>query len=699
MSNKLNTERIVAAANPVGGQSAEQLGTNQPKPEPRSPRVLPVVPDSSAVEDLKRVLDGQSAEIRERHRKALNDPKFLPYIGDTLEETRASLIPKLQALSESGIMRASFRKENGGTGSPLEAINSLESIACIDLSLTIKSGVQWGLWGGAVDALGTERHKKYAQGAMDLSILGCYGMTELGHGSNVMGLETTATYDPETQEFVIHSPSETAKKVYIGNAARDGQMAAVFAQLYTPDQEESHGVHCLVVPIRDAEGNVLPGVTITDHGRKGGLLGVDNGTLSFDHVRIPRENLLNRFADVDEEGHYSSPIDSLNRRFFTMLGTLIRGRIAVGASAVAATRASLDIAIRYATRRRQFKSAKEGEENLLLNYRQHRRRLLIPLARTYALSLLQNQIAEQYTEMTKLQYEGKWDVDNPTDEQSRISRELESLAPAVKAASSHNATKTIQECREACGGAGYMAENLLTTFKADSDVFTTFEGDNTVLLQLMAKNSLTAFGRDMQEASPWDFVKYSVDSVADVVRRRTGVATRLQSVLDTFNLDQKSLFDADSQVHLLEQREKVVFASLLRRMQSVRKGSKADAVPATDKAQDHMIDASWARIDSMLLDVLVEKENELEEGSAARKVFEQLRHLFFFDAVVRHAGWYQEHNLLSGGRVKAARAAVNDLVDSLGPWATVLVDAFAVPSFVSDVPMLRDSGVDTPAEQ
>src|SRR5690606_30537974 len=126
---------------------------------------------------------------------------------------------------------------------------------------------------------------------------------------------------PATQEFVVHTPTPSARKDYIGGAAEHARMAAVFAQLITA--EGNHGVHCLLVPIRDEQGNDLPGVTTSDCGLKGGLPGADNGRIVFDHVRVPRENLLNRYADVAPDGTYSSEIENPSRRFFTTLGTLV----------------------------------------------------------------------------------------------------------------------------------------------------------------------------------------------------------------------------------------------------------------------------------------------------------------------------------------------------------------------------------------
>src|SRR3546814_9701907 len=134
-------------------------------------------------------------------------------------------------------------------------------------------------------------------------------------------------------------------------------MAVVFAQLEIDGKSE--GVHAFVVPIR-IDGEPAPGVRIEDSGLKMGLNGVDNGRLWFDGVRIPRTSLLNRFADVTPEGVYESPIESPGRRFFTMLGTLVLGRVCIGAAGNSAAKMALTIAIKYADRRRQFESA-DGE--------------------------------------------------------------------------------------------------------------------------------------------------------------------------------------------------------------------------------------------------------------------------------------------------------------------------------------------------
>lgn len=690
----LKTQSKDSSATSSTEANRANLRSTTAQAEPRSPRRLPKTPKPSVATELGNLLDGPHAAFRQELREFINDPELFPHPDLSVAEQRAHTFNNLAKVRDFGGFQKGLRRDNGGPGKPILSTFTLEGLAWVDGSLAIKSGVQWGLWGGALDQLGTERHIEWVQKAASLELPGCFAMTERGHGSDVQSLETTANYDPETDEFIINTPSDTAVKNYIGNAAQDGRAAVVFTQLMTPESDgRTHGVHAIIVPIRDEQGNALPGITLGDHGHKGGLVGVDNGTLRFDNVRVPRVNLLNRFADVDEKGRYSSPIENPNARFFTMLGTLIRGRMGVAGAAGAATEASLDIAVRYANRRRQFEGA-TGAEKHLIDHRQHRRRLLIPLARSYALHLLHNQILERYQEMNDSQEAGSWSVTTPTEEQKYASREMESLAGAIKAAQTQHAIRTIQECREACGGAGYMSENRLTTYRADSDVFATFEGDNTVLIQMVGKNLLTAYGRAMNDMSPWDTVRYAATTATEVVRRRTGFTTRLQGLVDLVNPNEASLFDAVYQAKLIDDRAQSVLLSLVRRIQPARKADKVQAAAIVDQCQDHLIAAGWARVDTLLVQAMIEAEDRLEVGSLARQVFEQLRHLFVLSTLVEHAGWYQEHNLLPAGRMKAARAAINDLVDSLAPWSVVLVDAFGLPSEVSNIPMLTEAGVD-----
>src|SRR5687767_7658347 len=341
---------------------------------------------------LTEVLDGRWAHIRQAVRERLG-AEFVTVPGETGDQARERISRLVRSLPADVGIAAAFPAEYGGSADPGGSTVAAEMLAQVDLSLMVKAGVQWGLFGGAVVALGTARHHdRYLRDIISADLLGCFAMTETGHGSDVQQLRTTCVYDPATQTFDLHTPHEAARKDYIGNAARDGRMAVVFAQLVT--NGERHGVHAWLVPIRDEQGNAMPGVTIGDDGPKAGLLGVDNGRLSFDHVRVPRDMLLDRYGSVAADGTYTSSIENETRRFFTMLGTLVRGRVSVGGSASSATTLALDIAVRYGDVRRQFAAPGDDREIVINDYLVHQRKLLPALATTYALHFAQGQLVE-----------------------------------------------------------------------------------------------------------------------------------------------------------------------------------------------------------------------------------------------------------------------------------------------------------------
>src|SRR3954447_4704252 len=456
-------------------------------------------PVSTSASELQRFLDGPHAAVRDRVREWLSQDGNAPVRDLPIEEHRAQVLAWARDLAGRGETTAGYPRAYGGDDDLGGYISGFETLGCGDLSLLVKVGVQFGLFGGAVLHLGTERHhERHLRDIATLELPGCFAMTETGHGSNVQALRTTATYDAETEEFVVHTPDDDARKDYIGGAARDGRLAAVFAQLSVGG--ESHGVHALLGPVPDDDGSVLPGVRIEDCGAKLGLDGVDNGRIWFDGVRVPRDALLDRYASVAPEGTYSSAIENPTRRFFTMLGTLIQGRVSVCGASIYATKVALDIAIRRGLTRRQFGPPGQPEA-VLMDYRTHQRRLLPALATTYALHFAQDRLRVHLHEVFSASAHGR-------DADDRRRRELETLAAGLKAVATWHATETIQTCREACGGAGYLKANRFAALKADTDVFTTFEGDNTVLLQLCAKNLLTDYRDQFGELDPLGMAQF-----------------------------------------------------------------------------------------------------------------------------------------------------------------------------------------------
>ncbi len=614
--------------------------------------------------ELQKVLDGRFAEVRADVRERLAEEDMTADPGLSVEEYRALTLANLRKLAASGHPHRGFAGDVGGV------VTAFAMLAFADLSLLVKAGVQWGLFGGAVQVLGTSRHHdKYLQPIMDGELLGCFAMTETGHGSDVQHLRTTATYDPSTQEFVVHTPDPSARKDYIGNAARDGHMAVVFAQLITPNDSGAvaHGVHALLVPIRDEAGQSMPGVTIADCGHKAGLNGVDNGRLTFDHVRVPREALLNHFADVAEDGTYSSPIANETRRFFTMLGTLVRGRISVAGGAGTATQKALTLAIRYGNIRRQFADPATGEESAVLDYLVHQRKLLPALATTYALHFAQDELVHAMHE-----------VQSPGADRDEVrQRDLETMAAGVKAVGTWHATRTIQMCREACGGAGYLSENLLPQLKADTDVFTTFEGDNTVLLQLVAKTILSDYGKRVGKLDLAGKARFGVDLVAGFALERTGARALIS---------RGGLRDRAYQRYLFVEREEHQIANAAQRMRAALKPG-ADQFAIFNAAQDHLLEASRAHVDRLVFDAFARAVDGCTDAQT-KALLGKVLDLHALSVIEAERGFFTGHAYLTAGRAKTVTQEVNALCGELRPHARDLVDGFAIPETWLECPLL-----------
>ena len=644
-----------------------------------TPSSVPVIAvDSTA---LARLLDGDRRDVRERVREIISRPEFARREYLPRDKYRERVLEWCKALADDGGSALGLPAEYGGAGDVLASVIAFETLAHGDLSLLVKVGVHFGLWGGAVLQLGTHKHhERYMADIVSMKLPGCFAMTETGHGSDVQSIGTTATYDPETSEFVINTPNRQSYKDYIGNAACHGLMAAVFAQLVVGD--EAHGVHALLVRLRTDKGKLLPGITIEDDGEKLGLNGVDNGRIAFDNVRVDRDALLDQFAQVTEDGRYESPIENPNKRFFTMLGTLIQGRVCVAAGAASAAKNALTIAVRYGTRRTQFGPPMGDEETVIMDYLTHQRRLFPLLARSYALHFTQQRLsADLHRAFT---------FPDQVNEQER--RELETNAAGIKAIATWHATETIQTCREACGGAGYLAENRFAALKADTEVFTTFEGDNTVLLQLVGKALLTNFQHDFGDLDPLGLVGFVASQVFEDVIEKLPVRNIRDALRDVNPLrDDDDDFDVrtrDWQLEVLKFRAEHIVSGVARRLKGgVDAGYEAFEVFIA--CQDHVILGARAHVDRVIADDFAKAVASCPDESL-KPVLEAVLDLFVLSTIERNIGWYLEHNRISSARSKRITREVNRLCQELRPHARELVDAFSIPDAVLGAPIALD---------
>lgn len=599
---------------------------------------------------MQALLDDDYAEIRNELKTLLKDPVFKYRTLRNKDEYRAVVLEWTKLLCERGYGALAFPKEYGGEDDMGKYAAVFETLGYHDLSLTIKFGVQVGLFGGSINWLGTKRHHdKYLKDAGTADLLGCFAMTETGHGSNVRQLETTATYDPRTDELIVNSPRQEAGKEYIGNALHS-HMASVFCQLIV--KGKNHGVHAVVVPIRNKKGQLLPRVRVEDNGYKLGLNGVDNGRLWFDNIRVPRENLLNRFGDITEDGEYTSPIENPSRRFFTMLGTLVGGRVCVPQAGLSAAKSAIAIAVRYALKRRQFGRNFTDAETLLLDYPSHQQRLMPLVAKAYALDFALTYLTERFVKRS------------PED-----MREIETLAAGMKAYATWFATAAIQECREACGGKGYLAENRFADLKADTDIFTTFEGDNTVLMLLVAKGVLTAFKQEFNEEGMMGILRYVGTNISTAIAEKNPLTIR--------NTDKEHLLDSDFHQQAFAYRRRSLMISVSNRLRGKIKAG-TDSYTAALECQPHMLVLAEAFVEQLVLEKFVEQVQQTED-TTVKKALQELCQLYALDTLQKHKGWYLEKEYFAPAKTKAIRHVFTELCATTRQNAMGLVQSYGIP--------------------
>ena len=326
----------------------------------------------------------------------------------------------------------------------------------------------------AIDVWSTSEQREYWKNMLKHNaIFATYVQTEIGHGTYLRGLETTATYDKSTQEFVIDSPTLTSIKFWPGGAAHSCNYAIVMAKLVLDGQE--HGIHAFIVQLRSLENHkVVPGLELGDIGRKFGFDSTDNAYLKFNKLRIPRSHMLMRFARVTPDGKFERLRSEL-LMYAAML--LMRGTLCLYGPFFLTI--SSTIAIRYSCVRRQTVNA-QGVEQQVINYQTQQYRLFPALAATYALSFAGwtfRRILITYQKKTN-------DFKNITSE---VLAQLHAVSAGLKSVSFGDCLKFAQSNRLCCGGHGYSASSGLGQIIQEADAGSTYEGDNIVLLLQTAR--------------------------------------------------------------------------------------------------------------------------------------------------------------------------------------------------------------------
>jgi len=608
--------------------------------------------------EIDTILKGEHVSIIDAFRLVLKDPIFNWGIKRDKDSFRAHVLKQVIFLAKKGYGAMAYPEAYGGINNMPAYATIFENMMYVDGSMAIKFGVQFGLFGGSIQKLGTKKHHdKYLSKTGKATLLGCFAMTETGHGSNVRGIKTTATYDKETDSIIIHTPGKNDNKEYIGNALH-ATMASVFAQLIVDGK--NHGVHAILVTIRDAEHQLIPGVTIEDNGYKLGLNGVDNGKIRFYQVRVPRENLLNKHGDITPQGKYQSKIVNPSKRFFTMLGTLVGGRICVARAGLGGAKKALAIAVKHALQRRQFNDSIKVQEDLLMDYPSHQLRLTPAIASCYVYDVTLTKLMDVYSDT------------NIVDK-----RKIETQVAGLKSIITWFANSTIQECREACGGKGYLMENQIADLKADVDIFTTFEGDNHVLLQLAAKGVLSDFKSEFNSAG--------FTAVLKLLGARIGDTLSTINPAYTNNVDKAHLYSSKFHNHAFNFRtRRLTYTVAMRIREYVKKGMPS--YQAFLKVQTHLLTLGRAYSVELAYATFVDFTATIKDEKN-KALFQKLGTLYALYQLRKDASWYLEQGYINGNKSKALRQRVERLSTELRPHIGTLVDGFGIPDHCLQAPI------------
>ncbi|KFK28196.1 hypothetical protein AALP_AA8G484800 [Arabis alpina] len=618
---------------------------------------------------LSLYMKGKHMDIQEKVYEFFNSrPDLQTPIEISKDDHRDLCMRQLYGL----VREAGIRPFRYVADDPAKYFAIMEAVGSVDMSLGIKMGVQYSLWGGSVINLGTKKHRdKYFDGIDNLDYTGCFAMTELHHGSNVQGLQTTATFDPIKDEFVIDTPHDGAIKWWIGNAAVHGKFATVFARLILPTHDtkgvSDMGVHAFIVPIRDMKTHqTLPGVEIQDCGHKVGLNGVDNGALRFSSVRIPRDNLLNRFGDVARDGKYTSSLPTINKRFGATLGELVGGRVGLAYASVGVLKISATIAIRYSLLRQQFGPPKQPEVSIL-DYQSQQHKLMPMLASTYAYHFATVYLVEKYSEMKKTH-----------DEQ--LVADVHALSAGLKSYVTSYTAKSLSVCREACGGHGYAAVNRFGSLRNDHDIFQTFEGDNTVLLQQVAGDLLKQYKEKFQGGTltvTWNYLRESMNTY---LAQPNPVTARWEG--------EEHLRDPKFQLDAFRYRTSRLLQSVALRLNKHTK--TLGTFGAWNRCLNHLLTLAESHIESVILAKFIEAVQNCSEPSA-KAALKLVCDLYALDRIWGDIGTYRNVDYVAPNKAKAIHKLTEYLSFQVRNVAKELVDAFELPDHVTRAPIAMQS--------
>ncbi|KAH9721161.1 peroxisomal acyl-coenzyme A oxidase 1 [Citrus sinensis] len=490
-----------------------------------------------------------------------------------------------------------------------------------------------GMFVPAIKGQGTdEQHQKWLPLAYKMEIIGCYAQTELGHGSNVQGLETTATFDPQTDEFVVHSPTLTSSKWWPGGLGKVSTHAVVYARLITDGQD--HGVNGFIVQLRSLEDHSpLPGITIGDIGMKfgnGAYNTMDNGVLRFEHVT--------------REGKYVQ--SNVPRQL--LYGTMVYVRQTIVADASCALSRAVCIATRYSAVRRQFGSKNGGPETQVIDYKTQQNRLFPLLASAYAFRFVGEWLKWLYTDVTQRLQANDFST---LPEAHACTAGLKSLTTTATA-------DGIEECRKLCGGHGYLCSSGLPELFAVYVPACTYEGDNIVLLLQVARFLMKTVSQLGSGNMPVGTTTY-MGRAEQLMQCHCGV----QKAEDWLN--PSAILEA------FEARAIRMSVACAQNLSKFTNQEEGFAELAAD-----LVEAAVAHCQLIVVSKFIEKLQQDIPGKGVKPILEILCNIYALHLVHKHLGDFVSTGCITAKQASLANEQLRSLYSQVRPNAIALVDAF-----------------------
>jgi len=433
--------------------------------------------------------------VHPHHRRAITAPVFRHRPEATTEERWRLAYDRLRHLHE----QLPFPAEHLAN-SPRDLAALHEWTSVVDGATATVGGIHYNLFlGSLVDD--EDSPPRDLTPFTTLARTGTFLCTEEAHGNDASALETTATYDLDADEFVLHTPHGGAAKFMPNTSPAGGpKTAVVAARLLTRGKDE--GVFLFLTPLTDESGP-LPGITITPLPERIGSP-VDHCVTTFTHVRLPRTALLQGpHGRLQPDGTVKSILGSPRKRFLAAIDRVTTGKLCMSASAIGGARAALTIAVRY-SEHRKVSAPTGGTSRIPISaYSTHHSRLLSRVATAYAMTFLHRAVMAEW-------------LSHPTTDPA----EAERLVAIAKGWITYQARDIITECRERCGARALFPVNGLADFMANAEGAITAEGDNLAIWSKAGAEML--FAHPLAEEQP---LATGTESVTDVTFLHSALTT------------------------------------------------------------------------------------------------------------------------------------------------------------------------------